>query len=98
MQGPARWHSKDSEFDEFSRKIEMARTRWQEETRLPPVKVYPSLRYYMELENREVERQMLQLGSGSECSVYQTFLGQDRPFSTTPLPHLKKGSWWLMDT
>jgi hypothetical protein len=94
-QNPPLSRSKNSGFEDYKRQIEAARARWEEEARLPPVKVYPSQRHDMELENREVERQMLQFRATG--SVLQTFLGQDRPFSTSPLAQLKKGSCRLLD-
>lgn len=84
--------SNDSDIEEHVRKIELARGRWEEEARLPPMKAYSSQRHDMELENREVERQMLQLrGTSTGITVFQTYLGQDRPFSKSLLPRLKKG-------
>jgi hypothetical protein len=76
--------------DEVASQINKARAQWEAEARLPPQKLRLSQRYELEAENGEVEKEMIKFGR--DGAVLQTFFGQDRSFSTTPIERLEKSA------
>lgn len=74
--------------EEVRDQIDAARARWATESQRPAQKPRLTRRSDLELENREVERQMSQANTG----ISTTFIGQDKNFSTTLIARLRKGT------
>lgn len=87
---------RDLELDNTVREIEQARQRWGQELHMLPVLLPPTPRFELSRYQQESRAwmhsaSMAPYDSPSSVMTLKTYIGQEKPFSSTPFAKLRPG-------